>query len=171
MKGFIIQKRVPALIVLFGLALLVFLMVIDIGKRSKFRNVLVQYREMVSISRELSTIAQEVGALESRIALAETQSLPVLVERIVSEMGLKKNLQAVKPFGGGERADYAIQESEVELENLTLNELVNVMYGMYTAPAGLFVTSAEIKKDFSAPKQLDVRMTLKLVSLSGEKKN
>ena len=159
------------MIVFIGLAVPVMLSVVDIGKRSQYRKVLMQYQEMISISKDVSGVAQKVGAIERRIVLAETQSLPVLIERIVSEIGLKKNLEVVKPFGGGERADYVIQESEVELENLTLNELVNVLYGIYTAPAGLFVTSAEIKKDFSEPTQLDVRMTLKLVALKGGKES
>ena len=161
------DKRVLMVIVFVGLAVPVLLSIVDIGKRSQYRKVQARYREMVLISKDVSGVAQKVGAIERRIVLAETQSLPVVIEGIVSDIGLKKNLQAVKPFGGGERVDYVIQESEVELENMTLNELVNVLYGIYTAPAGLFVTSAEIKKDFSEPKQFDVRMTLKLVALKG----
>jgi hypothetical protein len=168
-KGFSVNKKIIAGLVGIAVALLVFLFIIDMGKRSKFEQVLAQHEEMIAISRELSVAGQKVSAIENRIGLAETQSLPVLIESIISDMGLKKNLQSVKPFGSGERADYMIQESEVELENLNLNELVNIMYGIYTAPAGLFVTSADIKKDFSDPQLLDVRMALKLVTTKGEK--
>lgn len=155
-----------AALVLTGLLLL--LVITDIKKRSDYRRVLDQFEQMVEIANDFSASGSEVSVIEKRIGLSKDESLPIIVERIVSEMGLKKKLQTVKPFGGGEKADYIIQETEVALEDLTLNELVNVLYGIYTVPAGLFVTSAEFKKDFTAQNLIDAEVILKMVAFKKE---
>ena len=162
------KNRVYIIASLMLTGLLLILVVTNIKKRSEYKKVLNQFEEMVEISNEFSRLGSEVNFIENRIGLSKSESLPIVIEKIVSEMGLKEKLQTVKPFGGGEKADYVIQESEVLLDNLSLNELVNVMYGIYTVPAALFVTSAELKSDFSERNLIDAKMTLKMVAFKKE---
>jgi hypothetical protein len=164
----IIKHRVYIIAALVLTGLLIVLVVTDIQKRSEYRRVLDQFEQMVEIANEFSATASDVSIIENRMGLSKDESLPIIVEKIVSEMGLKKKLQTVKPFGGGEKADYVVQETEILLDNLTLNELVNVIYGIYTVPAGLFVTSAEFKKDFTAQNLIDAQVTLKMVAFKKE---
>jgi hypothetical protein len=164
----IIKHRVYIIAALVLTGLLIVLVVTDIQKRSEYRRVLDQFEQMVEIANEFSATASDVSIIENRMGLSKDESLLIIVEKIVSEMGLKKKLQTVKPFGGGEKADYVVQETEILLDNLTLNELVNVIYGIYTVPAGLFVTSAEFKKDFTAQNLIDAQVTLKMVAFKKE---
>jgi hypothetical protein len=164
----IIKHRIYIIAALVLTGLLIVLVVTDIKKRSEYRRVLDQFEQMVEIANEFSATGSDVSIIENRMGLSKDESLPIIVEKIVSEMGLKGKLQTVKPFGGGEKADYVIQETEILLDDLTLNELVNVIYGLYTVPAGLFVTSAEFKKDFTAQNLIDAQVTLKMVAFKKE---
>ena len=158
-----------ALAVLVAIGLLVFISVTALKKKADYRKTKKQYKEMLSVSKEFLRLREKVSMVEARAGLSESRQLPVVVEKVVADMGLKQKLQSVKPFGGGARTGYNVQEAEVAMDNLTLNELINVLYGIYHAPAGLFVTSAEFKRDFSAHELIDAKMSLKLVEFSGKK--
>jgi hypothetical protein len=144
---------------------MVLLLGLDFRERRAYRKAEAQHQEMVSLSQQYLAMRSGVDRIEKRIGLSSTESLPIAVENIVAGMGLKGKLQSVKPFGGGTRENYEIQEAEVVIDKLTVNELVNVLYGFYTVPAGLFVTSSEYKRDFSDRRLINARLSLKLISL------
>jgi len=158
------KKRLFIAIAVIMLGLLVTVIYSDLRKRARLSRILRQHDEMVSVAHELSSYGFHVKAIEDRMALAEKDQLPLIVERLVSGMGMKDKLQSVKPFGGGAEAEYSVQEAEVVMEKLTMNEVVNLLYGVYTFPAGLFATSVEMKRDFSSGNLIDIDMSLKLVS-------
>ncbi len=158
------RSRTLMTIAAIAVLLLFVIVSVNIKKRAELSRTLKQFDEMASISGEFSGIGSDVGLIERRIGLTEGGQIPVMMEKIVSEMGLRSKLSSVKPIGGGDRDNYLISESEVSFDNLSVNELINVLYGIYTAPAGLFVTSADIKRDFSQGNLVDAKLNVKLVS-------
>jgi len=147
---------------------LVVLFVISIRHKSAYESALAQYREMAALGKSYLAMRDDVMEVERRMGLSQAESIPVLVEQVMGGIGLKGKLKSVKPFGGATREEYVIQEAEVLIERLSLNELVNVLHGIQSAPFGLFVTSCEMTRDFSERTFLDVKLSLKLVGLKAE---
>lgn len=146
-------------IVLFGL---------DMKQRTGVSSAMEQYEEMSALSKLYSELSSSVNSVEKRSALSKGDSLPIVVESMITDIGLKERLRSVKPFGGGTKGNYEVQEAEVLLEKLSMNELINVLHGIYTEPAGLFVTAAEFKRDFTERETINAQLSLKMVSLPKE---
>lgn len=149
-------------------AVFVTLLITDMKRRIGYNKALGQYREMVALSKEYMEMKSGIRGVEKRIGLAKSENISIVVENLMSGIGLREKLESVKPFGGETKEDYSIYEAEVMIDNVTLNELVNILYAVYTVPAGLFVTSAEFKTDFSEKTLIDAMVSLKLVGLTKE---
>jgi len=158
-------------VVAAGVVFLVVLIIVfgvDMKQRAKLSRTMKQHDELVVVSDEYSRLSASVSRIEKRAALSKGESLPIVIENMFEDMGLKERLQSVKPFGGGTKEGYEMQEAEVVVERLGMNELVNVLYGIYTQPAGLFVTSAEFKRDFTERERINAKLSLKMISLVTE---
>lgn len=156
--------------VLFVMTVLLVLFGIDVRLKRKYRIALEQRSEMAALAEQYRAMRSHVDRIERRIGLSKTENIPVTIENVLAGVGLKKKLKSVKPFGGGTRERYEIQEAEIVIDKLTLNELVNVLHAFSTVPSGIFVTSAEFKRDFSERNLINARMSLKLIGLKPEAK-
>ncbi|MGW8272944.1 MAG: hypothetical protein ACWGN7_06100 [Thermodesulfovibrionales bacterium] len=163
-----IRERYLVLIPIVAMVSLAILFGISMRHKGAYESALSQYREMEALGKSYLAMRDDVLEVERRMGLSHAESIPVIVEQLMGGMGLKGKLKSVKPFGGGTRETYVIQEAEVLTERLSLNELVNVLYAIQSAPFGLFVTSCEVTRDFSERTLLDAKLSLRLIGLKAE---
>lgn len=150
-----------ALLIIF----LIFIVSLDIKKKINYQRVLAQYNEMLVLEKEFLKLKTQTGMVEDRIGLSVHENLSIVMERLISTIGVRDKMKNIKPFEAGQNKGYSIQQAEVLFDGIDLNELVNLFYAIYTTPKGLFVTSFNIKKDFSKKQRIDARLSVKLVGL------
>lgn len=141
---------------------------VDMKQRALLSGTMRQMDELSVVADEYKRLSSSVSRVEKRAALSKGESLPIVIENMFEEMALKERLKSVKPFGGGKKEGYDMQEAEVVVDRLSMNELVNVLYGIYTQPEGLFVTAAELKRDFTEREKINAKLSLKMISLVRE---
>ncbi len=150
-----------ALLIIF----LIFVVSLDIKQKINYQRVFRQYDEMLVLKKEFLRLKTQTGMVEDRIGLSVHENLSIVMEKLVSTIGVRNKMKNIKPFGAGQNKEYSIQQAEVIFDGLDLNELVNLFYAIYTTPKGLFITSFNIKKDFSKKQSIDARLSVKLVEL------
>ncbi len=119
--------------------------------------------ELKALGSEYRTLKDQVGSVEQKTTISKVSGIANVMEDIASSVGLKGKLKSIKGVGTREIQGSLTEESaEVQMEKVTLNELVNMFYRIGEAPVILSVKRTTIKKSFENPELLNVTMTLAL---------
>lgn len=119
--------------------------------------------ELNVLSNEYRTLKDKVGFVEQKTTVSRVNGIANVMDDIASSIGLKGKLKSIRGAGTREIQGSLTEESaEVQIEKVTLNELVNMFYRIGEAPAILSVKRTTIKKSFENPELLNVTMTLAL---------
>jgi hypothetical protein len=120
-------------------------------------------KELTVLSREYKLLKENVDAVEQRSTVAQVRGIANAVDMLSSSIGMKGKIKSVKATGAREIQGSMTEETaEVQMEKVTMNELVNVYYRVQEAPMILSVKRAMIKKTFENPELLDITMTLSI---------
>ena len=120
-------------------------------------------KELTVLSREYKLLKENVDAAERRSTVAQVRGIANAVDMLSSSIGMKGKIKSVKVTGAREIQGSMTEETaEVQMEKVTMNELVNVYYRVQEAPMILSVKRAMIKKTFENPELLDITMTLSI---------
>jgi hypothetical protein len=76
---------------------------------------------------------------------------------------LKQKVKSVKPTATREIKDAVEEEAEVLVEKADMNEVINILYKIETAPFALSMRKATIKTSFENPSYLTITMTIALI--------
>ncbi len=107
----------------------------------------------------------EVAPLEKKLLLPRSGKSPVAaIEDIGRSIGIKSNINSFKPFEGKAIKGYAKNGVEVKVEGITLNQLVNLVYGIENYRDLLLIKDFMMKSRFDNPDIYDVTMQVELVS-------
>ena len=149
---------------IIGLSVLMIpLFVLERSSRKEMEMLRAKQKEMIVLSREYKALKGNVDSVEQRSTLAAVRGIANAVEMLSSSVGMKGKLKSVKITGTREIQGSMTEESaEVQMEKVTLNELVNLFYRVEDAPMILSVKRATVKKSFENPELLDTTMTLSL---------
>ncbi len=119
--------------------------------------------ELKALGSEYRTLKDQVGSVEQKTTISKVNGIANVMEDIASSVGLKGKLKSIKGVGTREIQGSLTEESaEVQMDKVTLNELVNMFYRIGEAPVILSVKRTTIKKSFENPELLNVTMTLAL---------
>jgi hypothetical protein len=119
--------------------------------------------EMSALGIEYRALSDQVGAVEQKTAISKVSGVANAMEDIASSLGLKGKLKSVRGIGTRDVGGGMTEESaEVQMEKLTLNEMVNMFYKIGDAPMILSVKKTTIKKSFENPELLNITMTVAL---------
>lgn len=119
--------------------------------------------ELSSLSSEYRTLKERMGSVEQKKSVTLVKGVANATEDIASSLGLKGKVKSIKGLGSREIQGTMTEESaEVQIEKMTLNELVNMLYRIREAPMILSIKRVAIKKSFENPALLNVTMTLAL---------
>ena len=138
----------------------------------------VSERERTSLRKkqqEFLRTASEYRALRTAVAAFE-QRPPVpagAAAQTVSELlnlpGTKARTKSMKSLGMKDAGDRLKEESfEVQIEKLTLNELINVCYRIEQAPGRIVLKAAQMKRSFENPDLLEAALTLSLFTQASQ---
>ncbi len=149
------------LIGLFVLIIPAFVMERSAGK--ELEALKAKQKELVVLGREYRIMKQNVDFVEQRSTTAQVRGIANALDMLSSSIGMKGKIKSVKVTGTREIQGSMTEETaEVQMEKVTMNELVNMYYHLGEAPAILSVKRTTIKKSFENPELLDITMTISL---------
>lgn len=119
--------------------------------------------EMSALAGEYRAARGRIKSIEGKGASAGAGGTAGAIDAIASSIGIKGRIKAIKAAGSaGIKGSMAEESVDVQIEKVTMNEMVNLFYSINNAPVILTVKQAVMKKSFESPDLLDVRMTVSL---------
>jgi cbb3-type cytochrome oxidase subunit 3 len=119
-----------------------------------------QKKEMIILKGEFLSLKQRIDAVESKKNLSNVQGIIQAVDEVFLSIGLKDKVKTVKSTGRRDLKDGFEEEAELQIEKVSMNEMVNIFYRIENAPMVLTVKKASIKKSFENPELLNIVVTL-----------
>lgn len=124
---------------------------------------LAQRSELLALKQDYLSLKGSVDAVESRKTLTNVQGIAQAVDEVFKPLGLADKVKSVKSVGVREKEYGTEEEAEVQVEKVSMNEMVNIFYKIENAPMILTVRKATVKTSFDDPTLLNISMTLTLV--------
>jgi uncharacterized protein YoxC len=119
-----------------------------------------QQKEMTILKDEFLSLKKRIDAVESKKNLSNVQGIVQAVDEVFSSIGLKDKVKTVKSTGRRDMKDGFEEEAELQIEKVSMNEMVNIFYKIENAPMVLTIKKASIKKSFENPDLLNIMLTL-----------
>jgi len=119
-----------------------------------------QQKEMIIVKDEFLSLRQRIDAVESKKNLSDVQGIVQAVDEVFLSIGLKDKVKTVKSTGRRDMKDGFEEEAELQIEKVSMNEMVNIFYKIENAPMVLTIKKASIKKSFENPELLNIILTL-----------
>ncbi|MDI6801255.1 MAG: hypothetical protein QMD01_04265 [Thermodesulfovibrionales bacterium] len=121
----------------------------------------VRQREFNALISEYKSTKENVNALEKAVRARKTTGIAQTVDEIFLSIGIKGKVKNIKSAGTRDIGYSIIEEkTDILLEKLTMNELVNMLYKMEESQFIFSVKKADMKKAFEAAELLDVMITV-----------
>jgi len=122
-----------------------------------------QQKEMQALKSEFQALKGIVDSAEAKKSLSKVQGIVQAVDELSLSLGMKAKVKSVKALGARD-IRYAIEEdADVQVERVTMNELVNMLYKIENAPMALSLKRVNIRTAFEDPALLNISMTLSLI--------
>ncbi|OGW47256.1 MAG: hypothetical protein A2Y66_02010 [Nitrospirae bacterium RBG_13_41_22] len=119
-----------------------------------------QQKEMIIVKDKFLSLKQRIDAVESKKNLSNVQGIVQAVDEVFLSIGLKDKVKTVKSTGRRDMKDGFEEEAELQIEKVSMNEVVNIFYKIENAPMVLTIKKASIKKSFENPELLNIILTL-----------
>lgn len=157
------RKLILASIVLFLYVLIIPLFVIQSAARKELGAQNARLKEMIVLSSEYKTISERISIIERRSAVARSDGVAQAIDSITSSIGIRGKVKSIRAGGPREiKGEMTEDSAEVQMEKVSMNELVNLFYSIDNAPMMLTIRQALMKKSFENPELLDIKMTIAL---------
>jgi general secretion pathway protein M len=115
--------------------------------------------EMMSLKQRYLSAKLAFQKSAGRLASIRADDSPA---KIIEEIGIKGKSSRVTPLKGEERGTYREEIAEVNIEGLTANEAVNLLYKLEKGARPVLVKKANFKVRFDDPSHLDLILTVAL---------
>jgi hypothetical protein len=119
-----------------------------------------QRKEMLMLKDEFLSLKQKIDVVESKKNLSNVQGIIQAVDEVFLSIGLKDRVKTVKSTGKRDIKDGFEEEAELQIEKVSMNEMVNIFHKIENAPMVLTIKKAEIKKSFENPELVNINLTL-----------
>lgn len=150
--------------VLSGLVVFVIVLALGINLLSSERRELKllkeRQKEMVMLKDEFLLLKQRIDVVESKKNLSNVEGVVQAVDEAFHSIGLKDKVKTVKSTGRRDIKEGFEEEAELQIEKVSMNEMVNIFYKIENAPMVLTIKKAMIKKSFENPELLNITLTL-----------
>jgi hypothetical protein len=114
----------------------------------------------IQLARGVQQLQVSVGEVEERIAPGQKTNLFTLLETIATEAQVKDALDSIKPKQPSGNERYPETRVEVMLKGATLEQTVQLLYRIETAPVHLIMRSLRIKTRPDGSGRLDVNLSV-----------
>ncbi|MBF0519161.1 MAG: hypothetical protein HQK92_05500 [Nitrospirae bacterium] len=82
------------------------------------------------------------------------------IEDMLSELSLKDRLLSIKSLGDKSERQYVSETAQLRLKDLSLNEVVNILYAVRGYKTAILIKSFKLKRGFSDQDKFEVSMEL-----------
>lgn len=163
MKRIFSRSSIPVAIIFLLFILMIPLFIMQRTSRKDVDALKSKRNELALLTTEFNALKGQVDVVEQKTIPSQTKGIAGVLDDIMSSLGIKGKLKAVKGLGSREIKGPMTEESaEVQLEKVGMNEMVNIFYRIREAPVILSVKRTTMKKSFENPELLDVTMTIAL---------
>jgi len=154
---FIIAGAVAAICLCLGMA--------GVARSLKTENTVLKAKkkELALLKDETLALKIRVDAAESRKSLTRVAGVVQAVDEIVKSLGVGQKVKSVKSLGVRDRQYAVEEEAEVQLEKVSMNEMVNIFFRIENAPMVLALKKTTIKTSFENPSLLNISCIITLV--------
>ena len=119
--------------------------------------------EFSALAGEYRSLKESISAIERKKALTKTTSIAQAIGDISRSLGMAGKMKSIKGTGTRKTPNQMSEETaEIQIEKLTIHEMVQLIYKIENAPMILAMKTVVIKKSFENPELLDVTMTVSL---------
>lgn len=123
------------------------------------RNLLIErFRDFTSLAEEYRMIKTSDVDVSNNISEGMLQS----INRLVDSTGIRDKVKSLKMTGNREFKGIVEETVEMDLDKLTMNELINLLYKIENHPSLLPIKDVRMKKDFEKPERIDVSIRISL---------
>ena len=122
-----------------------------------------QKEEILLLREDFLELRKNVNAIEGKKSLIKVEGIIPAIDEIFRSTGLTQKVKSVKPAATIDKKHAIEEEADVEVEKVSMNELVNVLYRLENAPMVLLIKKARLKTSFEDPSLLNITMTIGLV--------
>lgn len=157
------RSRMALIAVPLLIAAIFAFLLIELGQaRKEASRLSISHKELLAHAARYRELDQTISGIEARGRAAQVTGIVEAIDRIFTPLGIKDKVKSVKnlPPGAGIKEDRA----EVSIQAVSMNELVNALYSIETAPMLLVVQRASIRASFERKDALNVTLTLSLVN-------
>jgi type II secretory pathway component PulM len=120
-------------------------------------------KELSTLSAEYRDRKEKITAIEQNKSQRKVSGIPQAIDEISSSVSLRGKVKGEKAIGTRELAVGTEETAEVQIEKVTMNELVNFLYALDEAPVMLTVRRASVKRTFEDPGLFNLTLTLSLL--------
>jgi len=117
-------------------------------------------KELLLLKDDYMSLKQKVDIVEAKKSKMNVPGVVQAIDEIFQPMGLKDKLKTVRAAGKKEVRGGFEEETEITVEKVGMNEMLNIFYKIETAPMILTIKKASIKKSFENPELLNVNIVL-----------
>ena len=122
-----------------------------------------KHNEFSALAGEYRSLKGSISAIERKKTLTKTTSIAQAIGDISRSLGMAGKVKSIKGTGTRKTPNQMSEETaEIQIEKLTVNEMVQLIYKIENAPMILAMKTVVIKKSFENPELLDVTMTVSL---------
>jgi type II secretory pathway component PulM len=133
---------------------------VERAAQGKLDRLKAKFSEFSSLTAEYSSSKAEIDATEQRGTLIKVTSMSQAIEFVLSPLNNRTKIKSIKTTGNRTIAGSIVEETaEIQIDKVSLNELVNLLYKADIAPVMFVVKKITIWKDFENPALLDVTIT------------
>ena len=122
-----------------------------------------QKEEILLLREDFLELRKNVNAIEGKKSLIKVEGIIPAIDEIFRSTGLTQKVKSVKPAATIDKKHAIEEEADVEVEKVSMNELVNILYRLENAPMVLLIKKARLKTSFEDPSLLNITMTIGLV--------
>lgn len=157
------SRRTARLLFLAPLILYVLIIpswILERASKRELNSLRIRQTEFQALTREYEWLREQIDEVEKKASLGDLSGVAQAMDEVISPLGIRQKMRSVRIIGKRGLSDELSEETaEIQMEKLTLNELVNVLYRMKEAKTNLLLKRATIKKPFENPELLDLTMT------------
>ena len=122
-----------------------------------------QKEELLLLREDFLGLREKIGSVEGKKSLTKVEGIVQAIDEVFKSTGLNQKVKSVKPTATRDKKYAVEEETDVEVEKVSMNEMLNILYKLENAPMVLLIKKARLKTSFEDPSLLNMTMTIGLV--------
>ncbi len=119
-----------------------------------------QIDQVRALQAEYLALQGQMNRAESKLVKRSGVSALAMVEDIASRIGSRENLSYIRPQPAQTQGDIHIENLDVKLERLSLQQVLQLLWGVESAKTQMQIKNLRLKQRFDNPAQTDLTMTV-----------